>query len=69
MLIATTGNGWVVPLLITDKPQQGGIAAAPVSGTSTEQPFYWACWYSNATTGITNTGGTGGFGGWPAHGS
>lgn len=61
MLMASTGNGWVVPVLITENPAQGGLAAAPLPYTSTEQPVFWGCWYSSASTSsaITNTGGTG----------
>lgn len=63
MLIATTGNGWLVPLLITGSVQEGGIQAAPLPGTSSEQPINFACWYRSGVTdpasGITNTGGTG----------
>jgi hypothetical protein len=61
MLLATTGAGLVVPLLISGSGEQGGIAAAPLPSTSTEQAINWPCWFSSSspTSGVTNTGGTG----------
>lgn len=65
MLLATTGNGWVIPLQIKDDGiSEGGIAAGPLPLTATpEVPINFACWYSGGTTtpppAITNTGGTG----------
>jgi hypothetical protein len=60
MLMATTGNGWVVPLLIQQTIQEAGIAAGPLPGTSSEKAIQWGCWYTGATGSIvSNTGGTG----------
>jgi hypothetical protein len=61
MLMATTGNGQLVPLLISGSAQEGGIAAAPLPTTSSEQPINWPCWFSSTSpsSGVANTGGTG----------
>lgn len=65
MLLATTGNGWVIPLQIKeDGISEGGIAAGPLPLTAAaEAPINFACWYSGGSTTppppIANTGGTG----------
>lgn len=57
-LVATTGNGWVVPIKIWEA-QQGSLAAAPLPLTNSgEHPYYFACNYKNGA-GVTNSGGTG----------
>jgi hypothetical protein len=63
MLMATTGDGWLVPLLITesDGSQDSRLAAGPLPDFSEEQPIQFSCWYSSTdpTSGVVNTGGTG----------
>jgi hypothetical protein len=63
MLMATTGDGWLVPLLITesDGSENSRISAGPLPNLSEEQPIKFSCWYSSAdpSSGIVNTGGTG----------
>lgn len=62
MLMATTGDGWLVPLLITQQDDTGSrISAGPLPDLSEEQPVQFACWYgsSDPSSGLVNTGGTG----------
>lgn len=64
MLMATTGDGWLVPLLITesgDGSEKSRISAGPLPNISEEQPIQFPCWFSSSdpSSGIVNTGGTG----------
>jgi hypothetical protein len=62
MLIATTGNGWIVPLqLKADSLGKMSAVRADTDEPHKNHPAFWACWYTNTsnTSGITNSGGTG----------
>jgi hypothetical protein len=57
MLIATTGNGWAVAVVLTTNQESGAIEAAPLPPSSTDKPTSFPCWFSGSTP-LTNSGGT-----------
>lgn len=60
MLVATTPDGWVVPLTVRADPHRADINAAPLASEEPEKPVFWGCWYLSGSA-LVNHGGTGGF--------
>jgi hypothetical protein len=61
MLVASTGDGWVVPLQLTQAPGDTTrlLARMPLAA---DVPRRWGCWYSGTATNpiiVQNNGGTG----------
>lgn len=61
MLVASTGDGWVVPLQLTQAPGDTTRLLARMPQAA-DVPVRWGCWYSGTATNptlIENKGGTG----------
>lgn len=59
MLVASTGNGWVVPLQLTQAPGDATRLFARMPQAA-DMPVRWGCWYSGSPASVVeNKGGTG----------